>query len=139
MILVQVWHFSGHLQQQIMLQPNVLGETSLLWYQIIILFIMTLENHMVQFLEITNTIDFLMYTIQKKLLCVAYKFYFIRFRRRIMHYFMSIFKKVDVIVTPTTGYAYIVSNCSRNAPNCMDNCTIQNSCSIDLMWLCFHL
>lgn len=27
MILAQVWHFFGHLQQQIMLQPNVLGET----------------------------------------------------------------------------------------------------------------
>lgn len=26
------------------------------------------------------------------------------FRRRLMHYFMEIFKKVDIIVTPTTGY-----------------------------------
>jgi len=31
---------------------------------------------------------------------------------------MEIFKKVDVIVTPTTGYACIMKNYSRNSPNC---------------------
>ncbi|XP_070006381.1 fatty acid amide hydrolase-like [Nicotiana sylvestris] len=32
-----------------------------------------------------------------------------RLRRRIMYYHMEIFKKVDVIVTPTTGYTFVQS------------------------------
>lgn len=35
-----------------------------------------------------------------------------------MYYHMEIFKKVDVIVTPTTGYVYVTNNCGKGALYC---------------------
>lgn len=49
------------------------------------------------------------------------KYFLVGFRRRIMYHHMEIFKKVDFIVTPTTGYVSLTDHrgneCNYNGAN----------------------